>query len=195
MSVKKLTEAYTLFDKANTQDPNTEDVNGSLIPKELIYGQRMTQTLETFDPEASDALKLAARSQHICRWEIPRSNYVMDRTGYLKWREDLKKFHAKKASEILQHIGYDIETINRVSFLLQKKKLKKDEETQTLEDVICLVFLNFYYEDFLIKHTEEKVIDILQKTWRKMSEKGHKAALQLLYSEKALDLIKQAING
>ncbi|WP_103071377.1 DUF4202 domain-containing protein [Aquimarina sediminis] len=194
MTTKIITEAYTLFDQANAEDPNTEIVNGKPIAKELIYGQRMTQTLEDFESDASDALKLAARSQHICRWEIPRSGYPMDRIGYLKWREDLKKFHARKASEILQDLGYDTQTIDRVSFLLQKKKLKKDEETQILEDVICLVFLNFYYEEFLEKHTEEKVIDILQKTWRKMSEKGHQSALQLSYSEKALKLIKQALD-
>ncbi|MBQ4821085.1 DUF4202 domain-containing protein [Aquimarina sp. MMG016] len=193
MPTTKLNEAFSLFDRVNADDPNKEIVNGQSIAKELIYGQRMSQTLESFDPEASEALKLAARSQHICRWEIPRDSYPMDRVGYLKWREELKKFHAAKASNILEKVGYNAETIERVSFLLQKKKLKKDEETQTLEDVICLVFLNFYYEPFLEKHTKEKVIDILQKTWRKMSEKGHQAALQLSYSEKALDLVKQAL--
>ncbi|TSE07182.1 DUF4202 domain-containing protein [Aquimarina algiphila] len=193
MSSNLLVEAYALFDQANAKDPNQHTINGKLVPKELIYGQRMSQTIEKFEPNASEALKLAARSQHICRWEIPRKDYPMDRIGYLKWREDLKKFHAAKASEILEKVGYDSEIIDRVSFLLQKKKLKKDEDTQTLEDVICLVFLNFYYEDFLNKHTPEKVIDILQKTWRKMSEKGHKAALQLSYSEKALDLVKKAL--
>ncbi len=192
-SEKLLLEAYRLFDKANAKDPNAENVNGALVPKELIYGQRMTQTMESFEPGASETLKLAARSQHICRWEIPRDSYPMDRVGYLKWREELKKFHASKASEILQEVGYDQDVISRVSFLLQKKKLKKDEETQTLEDVICLVFLEYYYEEFSTKHTNQKVIDILQKTWRKMSDRGHKAALALSYSEKALALIQQAL--
>ncbi len=194
MPTHKLSEAYSLFDKANAQDPNTEEVHGSLVPKELIYGQRMTQILEKFEPKASESLKLAARSQHICRWEIPRDNYPMDRVGYLKWREELKKFHAIKASKILQEVGYESEVINRVTFLLQKKKLKKDEETQTLEDVICLVFLKYYFEEFSEKHTDEKVIDILQKTWRKMSEKGHKAALELSYSKKVLDLVQRALS-
>ncbi len=192
-SEKLLLEAYNLFDKANAKDPNSEKVDSTLVPKELIYGQRMTKTLEDFNPNASEALKLAARSQHICRWEIARDSYLMDRIGYLKWREDLKKFHAKRASEILESIGYGSDVIARVSFLIQKKKLKRDEETQTLEDVICLVFLTFYFNDFLEKHNDEKVIDILQKTWRKMSEKGHQAALTLSYSEKALDLIKRAL--
>ncbi|WP_109299058.1 DUF4202 domain-containing protein [Aquimarina sp. AU474] len=190
-----LKKAYALFDEANAKDPNTEKIKGDLVPKELIYGQRMTQTLEKYEPKASEALKLAARAQHICRWEIPRNSYPMDRVGYLKWREELKKFHAQKASQILQGIHYDSEVIDRVTFLLQKKKLKKDEETQVLEDVICLVFLDFYYESFLEKHTEEKVVDILQKTWRKMSENGHQAALKLSFSEKALALIQSALNG
>ncbi|PKV52016.1 uncharacterized protein DUF4202 [Aquimarina sp. MAR_2010_214] len=194
MSIAKLAEAYKNIDKANAEDPNKEKINNVFVSKELIYGQRMTDTIEDFEPNASEALKLAARSQHICRWEIPRKNYAMDRIGYLKWREELKKFHALKASEILKEVGYDTETIDRVSFLIQKKKLKKDNDTQTLEDVICLVFLRFYYESFLVKHTDQKVIDILQKTWRKMSEKGHESALQLSYSERALDLIKQALS-
>lgn len=192
-SEKLLHEAYKLFDQANAKDPNSEEINGELVPKELIYGQRMTKTLESFEPKASEALKLAARSQHICRWEIPRNSYPMDRVGYLKWREELKKFHATKASEILNDLGYSTEIIERVSFLLQKKKLKKDEETQTLEDVVCLVFLNYYYEEFSAKHNHDKVIDILQKTWRKMSDKGQKEALTLSYSEKALALIQKAL--
>ncbi|WP_024770397.1 DUF4202 domain-containing protein [Aquimarina macrocephali] len=194
MPIDKLAEAYINIDKANAEDPNKEEINNVFVSKELIYGQRMTDTIEDFEPNAPEALKLAARSQHICRWKIPRKNYAMDRIGYLKWREELKRFHALKASEILEKVGYDTETINRVSFLIQKKKLKKDKDTQTLEDVICLVFLNFYYEDFLAKHTDQKIIDILQKTWRKMSEKGHESALQLSYSEKALDLIKEALS-
>ncbi|SEL87882.1 protein of unknown function [Aquimarina amphilecti] len=193
MPTTKITEAFSLIDKSNANDPNKEIIKGESIAKELVYGQRMSHTLDNFAPEASEALQLASRAQHICRWEIPRNSYPMDRVGYLKWREELKKFHAKKASEILEKVDYDQETIDRVSFLIQKKKLKKDEDTQVLEDVICLVFLEFYYSDFCEKHVSEKVIDILQKTWRKMSDKGHQAALNISYSEKGLDLIKQAI--
>ncbi|WP_378176426.1 DUF4202 domain-containing protein [Aquimarina sp. SS2-1] len=193
MPTTKLTTAFALFDAANAKDPNIEIVNGQPIAKELIYGQRMSQTLSNFTSNASEALQLAARAQHICRWEIPREDYPMDRVGYLKWRAELKKFHADKTAEILNEVGYDRETIDRVSFLIQKKKLKKDEDTQTLEDVICLVFLEFYYPEFYEKHTSEKVIDILQKTWKKMSDEGRKAALTLSYPEKGLDLIQKAI--
>ncbi|MEA1787592.1 DUF4202 domain-containing protein [Arenibacter sp. GZD96] len=195
MSVDKLHKAFALFDQANAQDPNVAVFEGKSYPKELLYAIRMTHKLDTFEPEASEPLKLTARCQHICRWEIPRESYPMDRPGYLKWRQDLKKFHADKASQILQEVGYDQEMIDRVAFLLVKKQLKKNPETQTLEDVICLVFLEFYFEPFAAKHPEEKTIDILQKTWRKMSEKGQKEALKLALSPASLSLIKKAIQG
>ncbi|GAA0727663.1 hypothetical protein GCM10009430_35970 [Aquimarina litoralis] len=194
MPTTKLDQVFSLIDKLNAQDPNIENVNKEQVAKELIYGQRMSATLSKFEKNPSEALEIAARAQHICRWEIPRNQYPMDRVGYLKWREELKKFHAAKTSEIMSEVGYDQEMIDRVSFLIQKKKLKKDEGTQILEDVICLVFLEFYYTDFFEKHSDEKVIDILQKTWKKMSERGQEAALQLSYTEKGLQLIQKAIS-
>lgn len=193
MTNNLLLTAYKAIDSANANDPNTTSVNGENIPKELLYGQRMTNTLDAYDNEASTALKLAARSQHICRWEIPRDSYPMDRIGYLKWREGLKKFHASKAAGILVEVGFNEEVVERVSFLIQKKKLKKDEETQALEDVICLVFLNYYFDDFIVKHNDEKLISILQKTWGKMSAKGHDKALTYQYSKKGMELIKKAL--
>lgn len=191
----KLTEAFRLFDKANSADPNTEMVNGESYPKEVLYAGRMSETLDSFAPNASEALQLTARCQHICRWEIPREDYEMNRAGYLKWRQELKKFHAQKASEILGKVGYDQNMIDRVEFLLLKKQLKKSEETQTLEDVICLVFLKYYFEPFAQKHAEDKLLDILQKTWRKMSSRGQEAALQLPLSKASVELVKKAISG
>jgi len=191
----KLKQAYHLFDSANQEDPHTEVFQGKSYPKELLYSQRMTEQLNSFAPNASEALQLTARCQHICRWEIARDTYEMNRTGYLRWRQQLKKFHAEKAASILEEVGYSQEMINKVKFLLEKKQLKKNEETQTLEDVICLVFLEHYFETFAAKHPEEKTIDILQKTWRKMSEKGHAAALKLPLSENALQLVSKAISA
>ena len=191
----KLLLAFQQFDEANKQDPNTEGFEGTTYPKEVLYGIRMTERLNAFDPNASEALRLTARCQHICRWEIPRESYEMNREGYLRWRQELKKFHATKAASILEDIGYDKETIDNVKFLLQKKQLKKNEETQTLEDVICLVFLEFYFEPFAHKHPEDKTIDILQKTWRKMSTKGQEAALELPLSKFSLDLITKALHA
>ena len=191
----KLRKAFELFDLANEQDPNKEIFEGKAYSKEVLYAKRMTEKLNEFAPNASEPLKLTARCQHICRWEIPRESYEMNRVGYLKWRQDLKKFHAEKASGILREVGYDQKTIEKVAFLLEKKQLKKNEETQALEDVICLVFLEFYFEPFIEKHSKEKLIDIIQKTWRKMSEKGHQAALKLPFSKGSLDLIGKALKG
>lgn len=190
----KLDQAFQLFDAANKEDPNTEMLNGQPHPKELLYARRMTEQLNAFAPDASEALQLTARSQHICRWEIARDSFEMNREGYLRWRQELKKFHAKKAAAILEKVGYEQELITKVKFLLEKKQLKKNEETQTLEDVICLVFLAHYFEAFAAKHPEEKTIDILQKTWRKMSDKGHQAALKLALSEDAFRLVNKAIS-
>ncbi len=191
--LQKLQEAFNAFDEANKKDPNTEVFNGKTYPKELLYAQRMTSTLNNFASAASEALQLTARCQHICRWEIPRDSYEMNRVGYLKWRQDLKKHHAKKATEILTALNFDKETIDQVSFLLLKKQLKKSAETQTLEDVICLVFLDYYLEPFIKKHDDDKLIDILQKTWKKMSEKGQNAALKLQLSNKASELVAKAL--
>lgn len=189
----QLQHAFTLFDAANKEDPNTEVFQGKTHPKELLYAQRMTEQLNTFAPNASEVLQLTARCQHIRRWEITRDSFEMNREGYLRWRQELKKFHVKKAASILEQVGYPEEVIKKVGFLLEKKQLKKNKETQTLEDVICLVFLEYYFEPFAAKHPEEKTIDILQKTWRKMSDKGHAAALKLALSEVSLQLVSRAI--
>lgn len=189
----KLLLAFEAFDLANAKDPNTETYLGETHPKEVLYAVRMTEKLNDFAPEASEALRLTARCQHLRRWEIPRERYPMDRSGYLKWRQDLKKFHAEKAAEILERVGYNEETIAEVAFLLQKKQLKKNEDTQTLEDVICLVFLEYYFEDFSQEHEETKIIDILKKTWRKMSDAGREAALGLPLSQKSRELIGKAV--
>ena len=193
MKPTRFETAIALIDKKNSEDPNTYSVFGLEYPKELLYSQRMSRTLLQFKPNASKALQISARAQHICRWKIPRDEYPMDRIGYLKWRETLKKMHAQLTSEILVQVGYDDEFIDRISFLINKKLIKKNEETQILEDTICLVFLDYYFEEFAEKHEDEKVIDILQKTWVKMSNEGHEAALNLKLSDKSLSLIKQAI--
>lgn len=194
MDTEKFQEAIKLIDKANGNDPNIEIFDGEKFPKEVLYASRMVSVLSDFLPDASEALQIAVRCQHICRWESPRDSYEMNRTGYLLWRQDLKKFHAKKASEILTSVGYQEDVIEKVAFLLQKKQLKINEETQALEDVACLVFLEFYFEPFVLKYEEEKIIDIVQKTWKKMSEKGHEAALKLPFSKSSFALISKALS-
>lgn len=181
------------IDSINAEDPHLETADGQTYPKELLYSQRMTAMLNEFEPDASEILRLAARSQHIKRWSIGRDSFPMDRKGYLQWRTQLKKFHSELAGSIMKKNGYSPEEIDRVDDLLNKRGLKTDPEAQTLEDVACLVFLKHYFDDFLTQHEEEKLVNILQKTWRKMSDKGHKAALSLDLSTAATGLIKKAL--
>jgi hypothetical protein len=194
MKPTRFETAIALIDKANSKDINTFEVAGMDYPKELLYSQRMSRKLLQFNPDASKALQIAARAQHICRWKIARNEYAMDRVGYLKWRETLKKMHADLTVDILVKVGYDEQFIDRVKAIILKKLIKKNEESQILEDTICLVFLDYYFEEFASKHDDEKIIDILKKTWVKMSDKGHEAALKIPFSHKSLTLVKQAIS-
>lgn len=182
-----------LIDQANQADPNQESSQGKLYPKEWLYAQRMTQWLHQVYPDASEELQIATHAQHICRWEIPRSNYPMDKPGYHQWRTALQRFHAEKAGQLLAAVGYEEKVITRVQQLLQKKNLRKDPACQQLEDIICLVFLDYYFEDFAAKHEDEKVIDILRKTWRKMSVQGQNEALKIGFSAKAKSLVDRAL--
>ena len=194
MKPTRFETAIALIDKANSEDINTYEVSGINYPKELLYSQRMTRKLLQFEPNASKALQIAARAQHICRWKIARDEYPIDRLGYLKWRETLKRMHGDLTTDILKQVGYDEQFTDRVKAIILKKLIKKNEESQSLEDTICLVFLDYYFEEFATKHNEEKIIDILKKTWIKMSDKGHEAALKLTFSEKSLALVKEAIS-
>jgi len=194
VSDSKLKAAIERFDALNAADPNTTTVDGMPQPKELLYGQRMTAWLHKLAPDASEALQLAARSQHLMRWQIPRESYPRDRAGYLKWRTTLYDFHADRAAEVLREVGYDDATIARVRSLIRKERLKADPDAQLLEDVICLVFLENYFADFAEEHDEAKLIRILQRTWKKMSPLGHEAALKLKFSESQMALITKAIS-
>ncbi|MFQ5950043.1 MAG: DUF4202 domain-containing protein [Nitrospiria bacterium] len=192
--LNRFSETIERFDAVNRDDPNREAFHGKEYPKELLYAERMTAWLMRLAPDASEPLRLAARCQHIARWQIPRTDYPMDRRGYHQWRMALNRFHAKKAGEILREVGYDDETVTRVQGFMLKKRLKADPEMQLLEDVICLVFLESYFADFSKKHDENKLIIIVQKTWKKMSPRGHEAALQLNLRPEDLALIKKALS-
>ncbi len=189
---KRFEKAIALFDAYNSGDPNREKLNDQEVPKEFLYAVRMTSKLNHYAPDAPEHVQLAARSQHIGRWEIARDSYAMDRKGYLQWRSQLAIHHAKVAEKILQECGYDHETVEKVTFLLQKKQLHHNPETQLLEDVICLVFIEFYLEDFAREHDDEKVIDILRKTLRKMSPRAIQEALKIPVSNHIGALIGKA---
>jgi len=194
--ISRFQQAIDKFDAANAQDPNQEVFEGKSYPKELIYAQRMTAMLAQFAPNATEAVQLASRCQHICRWMRPRSDYPMDGVGYKQWRTNLYKFHGETAGTIMREAGYDDEMIGKVQALLRKEKLKVNPDTQMLEDVVDLVFLQHYLGDFVVKYShyeEEKLLDILRKTWRKMSENGHAAALKLNYTPEILAVIQKAL--
>jgi hypothetical protein len=193
--MSRLDRAFRRFDEANAQDPNQELVNGQPLPKELVYGRRMSARLEAFAPEAPETVKLAARAQHIRRWEVPRGSYPEGRAGYLKWRTDLYKRHGDTAGEIMREVGYEEDTVERVRTLLRKRGLKTDPDVQLLEDVICLVFLEHYFHDFARKHDEQKLIPIVQKTWKKMTEKAHEAALRLDFAPEDRALIQKTLKS
>jgi hypothetical protein len=191
MTPSTLDAILDAIDQANSADPNLEGNQ----PRELLYGRRMSAWLAKLRPDADAALQIAARAQHIRRWEHPREEYPMDRKGYLAWRRGLYTFHAEEVGAIMETLGADSALIERVSFLLHKKQLHDDTDTQALEDAACLVFLENHISDFAAKTDREKVIGIVRKTWRKMSDQGHTVALQLSYTPEVSALLGEALGN
>ena len=185
--------AVLKFDEFNRVDPNREPVEGEMVAKELVYARRMSERLQIFAPDAAEEVRLAARCQHIGRWQIPRTTFPADRKGYLMWRNKLKDHHAAIASKILTESGYNQDMIDKVRFLLLKKELHHHKDTQLLEDVVCLVFIEHYLSDFAGKHDDDKVIDILRKTMKKMSPRCLGVARQLPVNSKIKSLLQRAI--
>jgi len=193
-------QAMALIDAANSADPNRVTVDGREWPKELLYSHRMSDMLERFAPAADDAMKLALRAQHIQRWKSPRENYSMDRIGYLQWRKDLYKFHAQTAAELLAQAGYGDDVIDRVSRAVAKLQIRENPDTQLLEDVTDLVFIEHYMLAFAGKHPEydeAKWLDIIRKTWKKMSVEAQQFALSgaVKLPEPLVPLITKAVAG
>lgn len=185
--------AIQRFDEANAQDPHSEPDQGEARPRELVYADRLTHWVLRLQPNASEALRLAARCQHIRRWEIPRQSYPLTREGYLQWKEALKQMHAQIAGTLLQEVGYPEEMIKRVQSLNLKRNLKQDEECQTLEDALCLVFLKHQFLDLANKTSEEKVITALKRSWAKMSPQGREAAMSLEFGKREKQLLESAL--
>ncbi|MBI4662712.1 MAG: DUF4202 domain-containing protein [Verrucomicrobia bacterium] len=187
--------AVQRFDEANAQDPNLEKVEGIAYPRELLYARRLTQWVSKLAPNASEELRLAARCQHICRWMIPRSQYPMTRGGYLKWRNDLKAFHAEIAGRILREVGYTDDFIARVQELNLKKNFPDDPDSRVLEDALCLVFLEFQFAELAGKTSEDKMINALQKSWKKMSPAAREWAQKLAYGPREKGLLERALGN
>ena len=197
---KRFERVIALFDAANGEDPNQEEAGGRVWPKELLYATRMTEMLERFAPDASEAVRLACRAQHIQRWKTPRSNYPMTPEGYQAWRTGLYKFHAETAGTLMAEAGYDAEMIERVKKVVGKRGLKVNAETQLMEDVVDLVFIEHYMLGFAGQkpdYSEEKWLDIIRKTWKKMSEAGHAFAVsgKIKLPEALVPLILKAVQG
>ena len=185
--------AMRRFDEENARDPNLEEVQGARQPRELVYAERLSSWVSKLAPNPPEALRLAARCQHLCRWMIPRSSHQMTRAGYLRWRNDLKAFHARRAGEILREVGYPEDLIARVQGLILKRDFPNDPAGRTLEDALCLVFLQYQLADLANKTSEDKVINALQKSWNKMTPAARQVALKLDLGERERALIGRAL--
>jgi hypothetical protein len=188
-------KAIEKFDAENARDPNMESDGGAQHPRELLYARRLTAWVQKLAPDASESLRLAARCQHICRWMIPRETYPMTRAGYLRWRNDLKQFHARKSAEILREAGYGEDIIDKVRDLNLKKNFPAETESRILEDALCLVFLEFQFADLARKTASDKIINAVQKTWQKMTPAAHEHALALPMGPEEKRLIGQALQA
>jgi hypothetical protein len=189
----RFTAAIARFDQDNAADPNVERVGGISEPRELFFALKLSKWVLMLCPGASEELQLAARCQHLRRWEIPRSSYPITRPGYLQWRTALKAFHAQKSSEILRQTGYPEDVILRVQILNLKKNFPADPESRVLEDALCLVFLQYQLADLARKTADDKVINALRKSWAKMTPAARVEALKLTYREHEKALLDQAL--
>jgi hypothetical protein len=193
---QRFDRAISLFDAANAQDPNQDEGQ----PKELLYAKRMTEMIGRFAPDASEVAQLAVRAQHIKRWTVPRSSQPMTKEGYYAWRTGLYKFHAETAGELMQQAGYDEAMIEQVKAAVGKRGIKVNPDTQMLEDVTDLVFIEHYMLGFAGQHadyTEERWLVIVGKTWKKMSDRAHAFATGggIKLPEPLVPLILKAISA
>ncbi len=191
----RLEKVFSLIDRANSRDPSSTDVAGKPVANELLYGQRMSACLTGFLPGSSEELQIACRAQHLERWKLPRSAYPQTREGYHAWRNEQKRRHAARVTELMLESGYTAAKAERVSSLVRKERIKRDLEAQALEDVACLVFLECYAIEFAAGRDEEQILGIIRKTWRKMSDDGQAAALNLNLDPALSRLVGMAIEN
>ena len=199
MTQQAFEKTIKLIDDSNNEDPNIETVDGTEWPKELLYSHHMSDMIQRFAPDADEVKKISVHGQHIQRWKSPRNDYSMDRKGYHQWRTNLYKFHANTTADLMQSAGYDQSAIDRVKEAVGKKGIKNNPDTQMLEDIAALVFIEHYMLAFATKHPEydeAKWIDIIHKTWRKMSDQAQKFALEkgINLPEPLIPLIVKAVS-
>ncbi len=186
-------KAISAIDAANAVDPTLVPTPDGPRPKELVHAELMTAWVRRLRPDASEALLLAARAQHIRRWESPRSSFPEGRTGYLRWRTQLYRFHADTAAALLREAGYGEDMAGRVGALIRKELLGRDPDAQAIEDALCLVFLELQLGDVAGKMDREKLITVLRKTWTKMSPDARGLALELALPEAERELVAAAL--
>ena len=191
--MNKQENAIALFDEYNKQDPHLLTWEGKQFPAEYFYALQLYNWVLRLEPEAAEPLLLASRSQHIGRWKIPRERFPMNKAGYLNWRSTLSKFHAATAAELMKEAGYEQDVINAVRHIILKENIKSDREVQVMENALCLVFLEFQFHEFQLKHDDDKLVRIIQKSWKKMSQPGRDAALNLPLDVKAKAIIQKAL--
>ena len=196
MADERFDQAIAAIDAANGDDPNTIDVDGVARPKEQAHAEMMCEWVNRLDPDADELQLLAARAHHLRRWALPRSEYPEGRSGYLRWRTELKKRHAHEVGEILADVGYRTEEIERVKQIIEKRGLKTDPAVQTHEDALCLVFLQTQLDDTAAKlGDDDKAVDVLRKTAQKMSPAGLDHAGRLEFSPAGAALVRRALGN
>ena len=191
----RFARAIALIDAANAADPIAMHYGGTDRPKELLHAELLTRWVDTLRPDAPEALRLAARGQHIRRWEHPRSAYPDGRSGYLRWRTGLYTFHAEETAKLLKQSGYEDETVARVSGIIRKQGLGRDPDVQAIEDGLCLVFLETQLDELAGKLDRQKMLTVLRKTWKKMSPVARQLALELTFGPDERDLIAEALES
>lgn len=186
-------KAIIAIEQIHSKDITQEQHNGSLIPAEFLYGKRMLKTLELVSPESSYAMKLAVQCQHLQRWGVPRSSYTYDRRGYHEWRREVMKYQLEQTINLLSSISIDEIDIKWIAQVINAQENKADSNGLIIMDTACLVFLKWYMEPFAKKHESEKVLDILKKTFRKMSTDAQNLISKLDLPESSLQVLNQAI--
>jgi len=197
MTIEKLSNTLSAIDEVNSQDPNTIMIDGTSEAKELVYGQQMTDCLQQYWPEAKELLQIAVRAQHIKRWQLKRTEFPAGKAGYYQWRIAQGKFHAELTASIMLEQGFTNEEAEQCACIIRKEDLKTNTDSQTLEDVACLVFLMHYFDEFAAKYTkqdnEAKIVRIVQLTWKKMSDEAHDIALKLTLPEHLAVIVSKAL--
>lgn len=189
----RLEKVFSAIDAANAADPHLVTAGGAKQPAELVYGQRMSAWLDRFEPDAGELVQIACRGQHLERFRLPRSDYPMDKAGYHAWRNEQKRRHGERVAAIMVDCGYSAEDAERVAAIVRKEGIKRDADVQLLEDVACLVFMEFYFAPFAADHEAEKIVGIVARTWAKMSDRGREVALTLPLPQDLAPLVHRGI--